>query len=614
MMDVGRHPNITLMAFSEIEHISGYVGNFRARVRKKARFVDETACTACGDCAPVCPVVVPDEFQQGFSSRKAIYIPFPQAVPAAYLINLEECLGDMPIACGKCREICDKHCIDFDMHDEIVDLEVGTVVVATGLEIFDAAGVDEYGYTQYENVITSIEFERLISAGGPTEGDLIRPTDRRHPERIAFIQCVGSRTVSPDSEDRTRGVPYCSNICCMNTVKDSLLLKDHYPDIDITVFYMDIRAFGKGFEDLYRRSKAEGVHYVRGIPGRIIEDSATRNLLLTVEDTTTNEVGTHEFDMVVLSLGFIPSEEQKHLKHMLTLSTTEDGLFLEAHPKLKPVDATTRGVFFAGCAESPKDVKDSVTQAGAAAARAQIILNKDEIAIEAITAVVNQDLCNACERCVRVCPYGAITADAKQKIRATVIEAMCAGCGACAAECPRGAITMRHFTDLQIEAQIDAALAENPEEKILVFACNWCSYAGADFAGVGRLQHPPTARVIRTMCSGRVDPDFVLRAFARGAAMVLVSGCHFADCHYIDANVATQSRVDQLWNKLEREGIRPERLQLEWISAAEGQKWARVMRELEEMRQGVVREEIEATRAALASILEETDERRAEPV
>jgi heterodisulfide reductase subunit A len=191
---------------------------------------------------------------------------------------------------------------------------------------------------------------------------------------------------------------------------------------------------------------------------------------------------------------------------------------------------------------------------------------------------------------------------------------MCAGCGACAAECPRGAITMRHFTDLQIEAQIDAALAENPEEKILVFACNWCSYAGADFAGVGRLQHPPTARVIRTMCSGRVDPDFVLRAFARGAAMVLVSGCHFADCHYIDANVATQSRVDQLWNKLEREGIRPERLQLEWISAAEGQKWARVMRELEEMRQGVVREEIEATRAALASILEETDERRAEPV
>jgi heterodisulfide reductase subunit A len=614
MMDVGRHPNITLMAYSEVEHISGYVGNFRVRVHKKARFVDETACTACGDCAGVCPVIVPDEFQQGFSSRKAIYIPFPQAVPAAYLINLEECLGDVPIACGKCQEICDKHCIDFDMHDEMVDLEVGVVVVATGLDVFDAAGVDEYGYTRYGNVITSMELERLISAGGPTEGHLIRPTDRAHPARIAFIQCVGSRTVSPDSEDRTRGMPYCSNICCMNTVKDSLLLKDHYPDIDITVFYMDIRAFGKGFEDLYRRSKAEGVHYVRGIPGCIVEDPATQNLLLTVEDTTTNEVREHEFDMVILSLGFVPSEEQKRLKHMLTLSTTEDGLFLEAHPKLKPVDATTRGIFFAGCAESPKDVKDSVTQAGAAAARAQIILNKDEIAIEAITAVVNQDLCNACERCARVCPYGAITADAKQKIKATVTAAMCAGCGACAAECPRGAITMRHFTDLQIEAQIDAALAENPEEKILVFACNWCSYAGADFAGVGRLQYPASERVIRTMCSGRVDPDFVLRAFARGAAMVLVSGCHLADCHYIDANVATQSRVDQLWSKLEREGIRPERLQLEWISAAEGQKWARVMRELEEMRQGVTREEIEATREALASILEGTNERRAEPV
>jgi heterodisulfide reductase subunit A len=611
MMDAGRHPNITLMAYSEVEHISGYVGNFHVTVRKKSRYVDETACTACGDCTKVCPVVRPDEFQHGFSSRKAIYIPFPQAVPSAYLINPGECLGDVPIACGKCAQVCEKGCISFDMTDQIVHLDVGAVVVATGLDVFDPAALAEYGYGVYPNVITSLEFERLISAGGPTEGHFIRPGDRRTPERIAFIQCVGSRTdVSSNGRnaDGARGRPYCSNICCMNTVKDSLLLKDHYPEIDVSVFYMDIRAFGKGFETLFQRSKQEGVRYIRGLPGRIRQDAATGNLRLFVEDTTSGDLSEHEMDMVVLSLGFIPPEDQGALKHLLTLSTTEEGFFLESHPKLKPVDATTRGVYFAGCAESPKDIKDSVTQASAAAARAQTILNKERIRIEAITAVVDPELCTACERCTRVCPYNAITADAKGKIKAVVTEASCAGCGACAAECAFGAITMRHFTDQQIVAQIDTALADHPEDKLLVFACNWCSYAGADFAGVSRLQYPPHARIIRTMCSGRVDEEFVLRSFQRGAAMVLVSGCHMADCHYINANQWTQRRMDHLWTQLERKGIRPERLQLEWISAAEGQKFAHVMRELERLRQAVTLEEIELTRQALAPQAERVEE------
>jgi heterodisulfide reductase subunit A len=603
MMDAGRHPRIELMAYSEVEAISGYVGNFHVRVRRKARYIDEEACTACGECVKVCPVVRPDEYQMGFSSRKAVYIPFPQAVPSAYLINLEECLGDVPIACGKCQKVCDKKCIDFDMQDRIVEFDVGAVVVATGLGVFDAAGTDEYGYMRYENVITSLEFERLISAGGPTGGQLVRLTDRRRPTRIGFVQCVGSRTEMGDGHnpDGVRGRPYCSNICCMNTVKDSLLLKDHYPDTDITVFYMDIRAFGKGFEDLYQRSKQVGVRYVRGLPGRVREDPATRNLLVTVENTTANRLEDHELDMLILSLGFVPPGDQGALKQLLTLSTTSDGFFLEAHPKLRPVDAPTRGVFLAGCAEAPKDIRDSVTQASAAAARAQTILNQDSIRIESITAFVDTDLCTACGRCVRVCPYGAISADPKAKAKATVVEAMCAGCGACAAECNFGAITMRHFTDAQVMAEVEAALAEKPEEKILVFACNWCSYAGADLAGVSRMEYPPNARVVRTMCSGRVSESFVLRAFELGAAMVLVSGCHLGDCHYIDANHATQRRIDQLWNKLERMSIRPERLQLEWISAAEGGKFARVMRELEEMRKGVMPEEIEQTRLALSN-------------
>ncbi len=599
MMDAGRHPKIKLLAYSEVEDVRGYVGNFSVRVRKRARYVDETACTACGECAKVCPVVVPNEFEIGLGSRKAIHIPFPQAVPSAYLIDHAHCMGDVPIACGKCREVCDKKCIDFDQQDQLIDLNVGAIIVATGLDVYDPTALDEYGYTRHANVVTSMEFERLIDAGGPTGGHFVRPSDRRTPRRIGFIQCVGSRTVSPDG-DISRGRPYCSNICCMNTVKDSLLLKDHYPESDVSVFYMDIRAFGKGFEDLYRRSKEAGVKYIRGFPGEVVEDPATGNLWLTVENTTSGQLEEHELDMVVLSIGFIPPEEQARIKHLLTLSQTDEGFLLESHPKLKPVDTPTRGVYLAGCAEGPKDIKDSVTQASAAAARAQIVLNAERLHVEAITAFVDREACKGCGLCAQVCPYGAILADAKTKAIAQVLEAKCAGCGTCAAECRFDAITMRHFPDAAMTAQVEAALADDPQNKIVTFACNWCSYAGADYAGVSRMQYPPNARIIRTMCSGRVDEDFVIRAFQLGAPVVLVSGCHYADCHYINANRWTQKRVDRLWDKLERKGIRPERLQLEWISAAEGAKFALVMKEMEHLRQTVTEEEIEHTRKALS--------------
>jgi len=595
MMDVGRHPRIKLYTYSEIEKVSGYVGNFKVQIRKKAKYVDETLCNACDECVKVCPVVVPDEYQMGFSSRKAIYMQLPQAVPSTYVINMKECLGNNPIACGKCLEVCEKKCIDYDMQDELIDIEIGTIIAATGLDVYDPTPLDEYGYTRFENVITSIEFERLICAGGPTEGHFIRPTDHQTPTSIGFIQCVGSRS-------EKRGNPYCSNICCMNTVKDSVLLKDHYPDIEIKVFYMDIRAFGKGFEDLFKRSKEGGVKYIRGIPGDIVEDPETKNLILTVENTTTGKLEKHNLDMLVLSIGFIPRLDGDPIQQLLTLSRTADGFYLESHPKLKPIDAPTKGVFFAGCAEAPKDVKDSVTQASAAAARAGIILAQDKLKVEAITSIVDKDMCTSCEICYRACPFKCITVDREKKIPAEIIEAACAGCGTCGAECPFGAVTMRHFTDKQIIAQIDAILDENPEEKVVAFACNWCSYAGGDMAGISRLQYPPTSRLIRTMCSGRVDEHFVLYAFQKGAPVVLVSGCHFADCHYIDANRWTQRRVEKLWDKLERKGIRPERLQLEWISAAEGQKFARVMRWLEEMRKKVTKEEIEFTKKALSDL------------
>jgi heterodisulfide reductase subunit A len=595
MMDVGRHPRIKLYAYSEVDKVSGYIGNFKVKVRKKARYVDETKCNSCGECAKICPVAVPDEYQMGFSSRKAIYIQLPQAVPSSYVINMKDCLGNNPIACGKCSEVCDKKCIDYDMQDQFIDLEVGAIVVATGLDIYDPTQLDEYGYTRFENVITSLEFERLICAGGPTQGHFIRPKDHQSPKSIGFVQCVGSRS-------EKRGNPYCSNICCMNTVKDTVLLKDHYPEIEAKVFYMDMRAFGKGFEDLFKRSKEAGVKYIRGIPGDIEQDPKTGNLLLTVENTTTGKIEKHNLEMLVLSIGYVSRWSNDPIQPLLTLSRTQDGFYLESHPKLKPIDAPTKGVFFAGVAESPKDIKDSVTQASAAASRAGIILSKDKLRVEAITSIVDKELCTACEICYRACPFKSIMVDKEKKIPAEIIEAACAGCGTCGAECPFGAVTMRHFTDKQIFSQIDAILDENPEEKIVTFACNWCSYAGGDMAGISRLQYPTTSRLIRTMCSGRVDEQFVLYAFQKGAPVVLVSGCHFADCHYIDANRWTQRRVERLWDKLERKGIRPERLQLEWISAAEGQKFAKVMRVMEEMRKKVTKEEIEFTKKALSDL------------
>jgi heterodisulfide reductase subunit A len=560
------------------------------KIRKKARYVDPTVCNACGECAAVCPVTHPDEYQMGLSSRKAIYIPFPQAVPCSYILDMEHCLGNNPIACGKCADVCEKKAIDYDDHDQVIERDVGAIVVAIGLDVYDPTEMDEYGYARFENVITSMEFERLICAGGPTAGHFVRPSDSTRPKRIGFVQCVGSRNPKI-------GRPYCSNICCMNTVKDTLLLADHYPDVENVVYYQDIRAFGKSFEDMFQRSKEAGTRYVRGLPGDVCEDPATGNLVVTVENTTSGKLERHELDMLVLSVGVEPPKDLAKISGLLTLSKTSDGFLMESHPKLKPVDAPTRGVFFAGFCESPKDIKDSVCQAGAAASRAGALLGSGKIEIEAITSRIDADACMKCGICASVCPYGAISW--KKGEVATVIEAACAGCGACGASCKFEAITMRHFTDDQLVGQVRAILADRPEDKVMVFACNWCSYAGGDMAGISRIQYPASNRVVRTMCSARVSEEMVLEAFRCGAPVVLVSGCHYADCHYINANRQTVKRVQRLWDKLEKAGVRPERLQLEWISAAEGQKFAKVMRQMEELRKTVTREEIAQTVEAL---------------
>jgi heterodisulfide reductase subunit A2 len=605
MTDVGRHPNIEMITLSEIKDIKGYVGNFDVTVTKKARYVNEKECTACGDCATVCPVLVPDEFEMGLASRRAIFIPFPQAVPSAYVLNPNDCLGQDPLICGKCKEACEKGCIDYDAQDEELSFKVGTIIVATGMEPYDPTPLDEYGYTRFPNMLTTMEFERLINAGGPTKGEVVRLSDLKVPKSVAFIQCVGSR--SPGNKEAN---PYCSNICCMNTIKDTLMLKEHYPDMEVKVFYIDIRAFGKGFEDLFQRSNGKGVKYIRGLPGDVQEDPQSQGLILFAENTSTNLLEKHRVDMVVLSQGLVPSKDMNKIQEMLALQKTSDGFYLEAHPKLQPVDSASAGIFFAGTAESPKDIKDAVTQASAAAARAARIMSPGKITVEAITSRVDEDKCTSCGICARVCPYNAITVDKKNKRPAVVIEAACAGCGTCAAECPFDAIEMNHFTDSQILSQVDAILDKEPLEKVVCFACNWCSYAGADSAGIARLNYPPNIRLIRTMCSGRVDEKFIWKAFEAGAPVVLLSGCHFGDCHYIDANHWTKKRVEKIWKKMEKWGLRKERLQLEWISAAEAVRFSQVMTKMDELRKTVTKKEITETKKIIADNLKKKKKKK----
>ncbi len=597
MSDVGHHPNIELLTNSKVSEVKGYIGNFHAKVMKKPRYVTKD-CSACNECAKVCPIVAPNEFDVGLASRHAIYSPFAQAVPATYVIDMNLCLNkEGVVVCDKCMKACERQAVKYEMKPETVELEVGTIVVATGADVFDPSSLPNYGYGKLPNVITSLEFERLINAGGPSAGHLIRPSDMQIPKRVAFVQCVGSRS-------EKSGKLYCSNVCCMNTIKDSLLIKEHWPDTEIYVFYVDIRAYGKGFEDLYKRARKAGVKFIRGLPAEIKEERKTHNLWLMGENTLQNELYRINVDLAILSVGLEARKDSEMIQRLLTLSRNQDGFFLEAHPKLRPVDAATGGIFFAGCAESPKDIKDSVTQASAAAARAGILMAKGKVTVEAITPIVFPEKCKLCGLCIKVCPYNALVLDKDKKLL-SVIEAACGGCGTCAAECPSGALTQSHFTDEQITAQIDAVTETDAGKKIVAFCCNWCSYAGADFAGVSRMQYPPNVRIIRTMCSGRVAQKFVERAFARGAAAVLVTGCHIGDCHYINANYQTQKRVERLWKKMEQNGLNKDRLQLLWASAAEGERFASKIRDMRPLVEGVTSEEAEKARKVFEKALKD---------
>jgi len=363
-MDVGRHPNIKLFTNSEVVEVKGKAGNFRAKILQKARYVNIEECTACGDCEKVCPIIVPNEFEIGLGARKAIYRPFPQAVPNAYIRNAEDCLGTFPLACARCAEVCEKNAIDYDDQDKIIEVPVGSVIVTTGVDYYDPREASEFGYTRFENVVTSMELERILSASGPTRGELIKFTDRKTPEQIAFIQCVGSRNMKRD-------IPYCSRICCMNAMKDALIIHEHFPDAEMKIFYIDIRAFGKGFEEFFARAaNLDKLSFINAKPSKIVEDPVTGKTIITYENIQTGKIEKEAVDLAVLSSALIPATRTGKLAEILGIEIDKDGFVKQLDPCSDPLDSTREGIYVAGCAISPKDITDSIADASGAAIRA----------------------------------------------------------------------------------------------------------------------------------------------------------------------------------------------------------------------------------------------------
>ncbi|TVQ98462.1 MAG: CoB--CoM heterodisulfide reductase iron-sulfur subunit A family protein [Desulfovibrionales bacterium] len=450
MVDVAQHPKIQLYAMAEVEEIGGYVGNYEVKIRRKAPYVNWDLCTGCGLCMEKCPSKKStDRFNEQVGSTTAINIPFPQAIPKKAVIDPKFCIKLTKGKCGICAKICPTKAIVFDQREEIISESVGAIVAATGYDLFDISKYGEYGGGRLPDVITGLQYERLLSASGPTGGHVKRPSDGKEPKTIVFVQCVGSRDKSVDR-------PYCSGFCCMYTAKQAILTKDHIPDSSSYVFYMDIRSPGKMYDEFTRRAMEEyGTQYVRGRVSMIYPQGD--KLMVRGADTLMGTQVEVEADLVVLAAGAEAAVGAPQLAEKLRISYDKYGFFMESHPKLRPVETNTAGVYLAGSCQGPKDIPASVAQGSAAAAKVLALFAKDKLENDPMISLVDMKRCVGCGKCVRVCPFGAIKEiDVRGEPKAEVIETVCQGCGLCTATCPQGAIQLSHFTDNQILAEVNA--------------------------------------------------------------------------------------------------------------------------------------------------------------
>lgn len=444
MVSVGQHENIEILSYSEVEEVAGYVGNFKVMVRKKARYVDEDVCTGCGLCQEKCPAKkIPSEFDGGLGTRTAIYIPFAQAIPRVPVIDEENCRYFQSGKCRVCEKLCPTGAVDFEQQDQVVELQVGTIIVATGFDLFDCSRISEYGYGRYDNVLSSLQLERLVDASGPTRGRIVLK-DGREPESLAIVHCVGSRDKKYNR--------HCSRVCCMYSLKLAHLVKEA-TGAQVYEFYIDMRTAGKGYEEFYERLQEEGVIFIRGRPAEIVPHDG--RLLVKAEDANLGRLMQIPVDMVILSAGLEPRHDAADVSHLFGFSRSGDGFFLEKHPKLAPVETASNGVFIAGACQGPKDIPDTVAQAGAAAAAAMAMMDRGKVTLEPSVAQVNIGLCTGCGECVVACPYSALEL---VEGHVEVDETACKGCGVCAGHCRSKAITVLHFTDEQLLAEMQGVL------------------------------------------------------------------------------------------------------------------------------------------------------------
>ncbi len=459
MVDCAQNENIDIISYSEIEEVKGYVGNFKVKIKKKARFVDETKCTGCKICMEKCPSKKGlNEFNMNLNTRTAIYIPFAQAIPNVAVIDPTQCIKLKTGKCGICQKFCGAGAINYDMKDEFIEREYGAIVVATGFRPIKLDNFNEYGYSDNKDVITSLELERLMNAAGPTNGVLLRPSDNAHPKVITFIQCVGSRDVSGC------GKPYCSKICCMYTAKHAMLIREKYPDTEVNVFYIDVRTPGKNYDEFYRRAVEQyGVNYIKGMVGKVYNENGT--LMVQGSDLLNNEQIVIPSDLVVLATAIEPEPSVRKIATLLTASIDTNNFLNESHPKLRPVESPTAGVFLCGVCQGPKDIPETVSQASACAAKVIGLLVKDHLSTNPCIASANETMCNGCSQCANVCAYGAITYVDKEfrlgggrtEVRrvASVNPAVCQGCGACTVTCPSGAMDLSGFSSKQILSEVE---------------------------------------------------------------------------------------------------------------------------------------------------------------
>ena len=460
MVDCAQHENIDIISYAEVEQVKGFVGNFNVKIKKKARFVDETKCTGCKLCMEKCPSKKGlNEFNMNLNTRPAIYIPFAQAIPNVAVIDPEQCLKLKTGKCGICQKFCSVGAINYDMKDEYIEREYGAIVVATGFKPISVDAFNEYGYSDNKDVITSLELERLMNAAGPTNGTLLRPSDNTHPKVITFIQCVGSRDVSGC------GKPYCSKICCMYTAKHAMLIREKYPDTQVNVFYIDVRTPGKNYDEFYRRAVEQyDVNYIKGMVGKVYNENG--KLMVQGSNLIDNEQVTIASDLVVLATAIEPEPSVRKIATLLTASIDTNNFLTEAHPKLRPVESPTAGVYLAGVCQGPKDIPETVSQASACASKVIGLLAKDHLKTNPCVARSNENMCNGCSQCANVCAYGAITYEDKEfrlgggkteKRRVAVVNpAVCQGCGACSVTCPSGAMDLSGFSHKQILSEVEA--------------------------------------------------------------------------------------------------------------------------------------------------------------